>query len=942
MSGDRNPGDDGDATRAPPVTSVPPATPTPSPAWMPSGLGVSAAGAGTVRGESAVGLIGREIGPYRIVAELGSGGMGAVYLADQFHPVRRQVALKLIHAGMESADLMARFQSERDLLARMNHPNIAQVLDVGQSGEGRLYFAMEYVPGVPLAEFCDRRGLDVEHRLALFLQVCEGVQHAHQKGVIHRDLKPGNLLVADYHGQHLVKVIDFGIAKSLDDFGRLEPGTTRAGVPIGTPAYMSPEQARGDSSAVDTRTDVYALGGVLYRLLTDTAPVTEDVISRSTDVGLARALLDAVIEPPSQRVARLAHQADSEWRRRMANDPSTHARQLRGDLDWIALKALEHERERRYASVSELAADVQRHLQHEPVLAGPPSRIYRARKFFARHRAFVAASAAVLLALVAGIVGTTWMAIEARQQRALAEAAQQRAETERDRAESERSRALAVSGFLEEMIAAPDPWRLQDARVDARNLRLIDALTLAATKLEREVADDAVLRGEIGGLLGRTLRRLGVTDEARARLERSVADLREAAPEAFPARIAAELDLALVLANRGELRASEAMLGEALVRAESAQGVPPELLEEARRFTAQLAAELGELERAERIGRENLERAIADHGADSTASSGARASLADVLAQRGAWAEAETLAAEAYAAEAARLGPAHPLVLELRFREAGLALRKADYPRAERLYREVARSAEQVLGADSAVTLNYRAHIATTLDNGGRREEALALFDEVIPRLAQASGEDHADVLTFRANRALALRALGRFDEANAALEDIHRRRLRSLGEQHPETIRTLMFLAVLARDRKDLDRAEVLLGQTAALYARVNGADHPETLVMENNHLSVMREAGELERAAEGYVALLPRAERVLPAEHWHLAAIRGNYGKTLYLLDRFEAAEPLVLESHRVMAAQFAAGDPRLANARAQVEELYRLWGRPERSVQVLRSGD
>ena len=206
--------------------------------------------------ESHLSLIGKTIGPYKIQAELGAGGMGAVYLAEQFEPVRRQVALKVIKAGMDSEDVLARFQSERELLARMNHPNIAQVLDVGATPEGRLYFAMEYVPGVPVNEFCDRRGMDIAHRLELFLQICEGVQHAHQKGVIHRDLKPSNLMVADYQGQLLVKVIDFGIAKSMDAHGRGDTGSTRMGVPIGTPAYMSPEQAAGDLAAIDTRTDV--------------------------------------------------------------------------------------------------------------------------------------------------------------------------------------------------------------------------------------------------------------------------------------------------------------------------------------------------------------------------------------------------------------------------------------------------------------------------------------------------------------------------------------------------------------------------------------------------------------------------------------------------------------------------------------------------------------
>jgi eukaryotic-like serine/threonine-protein kinase len=916
------------ATPATDPTLTPPAgaLPTPSP---------STQGASGTAGYSGIGLIGREIGPYRIVAELGAGGMGAVYLADQFQPIRRQVALKLIHTGMESTDLLARFRSERDLLARMNHPNIAQVLDVGQSEDGRLYFAMEYVPGVPLSEFCDRRGLDVEHRLALFLQVCEGVQHAHQKGVIHRDIKPGNLLVADYHGRHLVKVIDFGIAKSMDDFGRLEPGTTRAGVPIGTPAYMSPEQARGDPNAVDTRTDVYSLGGVLYKLLTDEAPVTEDVISRSTDVGLARALQDAVIEAPSQRVTRMAPQADSEWRRRMANDPVTHARSLRGDLDWIALKALEQDRDRRYASVSELAADVQRFLHGEAVLASPPSRIYRARKFVARHRVFVTAAAAVLLALVAGVVGTTWMALEAQSQRLLAEAAQAQAEAERDRAEAERNRAQAVSGFLEEMIAAPDPWKLDGVGVDARNVRLIDALERAAERLERLVQDDRELRGEIGGLLGRTLRRLGLAGAASARLEAAVADL-----QASPGKALAEarIDLLLTLGERGDSRRVAAELDGVLALAESSPGTSIELIEELRRFQVEFAAQLGDLAEAELLGRQNLERAVASHGETSVEVSGARAALAEVLGERGQWEESEALISLARDDETRRLGPAHPRVLQLRFREANLLFRKGDYSAAEALFHSLGDTAEQVLGPDHASTLIFKANVATAMDNAGRRAEATALLREMIPRLESALGDNHHETLTFRSNLALSLRAQQRIEEAEREMEDVHRRRQRVLGEQHPETIRTLMFLAVLARDRKDLARAEVLLGQAAALYARINGPDHPETLVMENNHLSVMRERGENERALRGYAQLWPRAERSLPEGHWHRAVIRGNFGRSLYQAGRFEEAEIHVLGAYRAIAEQFDEADPRRVSAAAQVEELYTLWNRPERIAEIL----
>ncbi len=858
--------------------------------------------------------------------------MGAVYLADQFEPIRRQVALKLIHAGMETGELLQRFESERDLLARMNHPNIAQVLEVGSADDGRLYFAMEYVPGVPLSEFCNRRGVDIEHRLELFLQVCEGVQHAHQKGVIHRDLKPGNIMVADYHGTQVVKVIDFGIAKGMDDFGRLDPGSTRTGTPIGTPAYMSPEQARGEPGAIDTRTDVYALGGVLYKLLTDETPITEDVLSRSTDVGLARALMDSVTTPPSKRVLEVAHLADTEWKRRMAGDPQSLARRLQGDLDWITLKALEHDRDRRYASVSELAADVKRHINGEPVLASPPSRIYRLRKLVQRHRVMAAATASVALALVAGIVGTSWMALEAEAQRSRAELAQVVAEQQRDR-------ALATRAFLEDMIAAPDPWKLQGGNVEARNVRVVDALLDAAQRIEQSLATDPTLRGEVETLLGRTLRRLGRLDDARRRLESATATLATLEADAHP-RLLADLELALVNASLGDYETADRELQRLLPLLGGADGLDDreDLVAEARRSLAEVAAQRGELVRAIGMAREHLDAAIATNGEASREASGARSTLADLLGMRGEWKEAELLAAAAHESERQRLGPAHPITLEMLTRTANLSLRRGDYEQAIQRYRQAAVTAEQVLGSEHPSTIFNLAHLATALDNAGQREAAVEMFRNVLPRMQQVIGENHADTLTIRANLGLALRHLERLEEAQAEMQDVHSLRRRVLGETHPETIRTLMFLAVIARDRGDLDRAEVLLGQAADLYGQANGRDHPETLIMENNHLSVLRERGEQQRALDGFAALSARAEAALPPDHWHLAAIRSNYGRSLGIAGRHEEAEALVVDSYRRIAAQFGAEDPRTQEMARRVREVLERAGRSHDADSVL----
>ncbi|AVP99545.1 hypothetical protein C7S18_21255 [Ahniella affigens] len=905
-----------DATSLPPVGPVEPTLGPEATSINPSSQ-PSAGGAAFAAPVQPVNLIGSAIGPYRILAELGTGGMGAVFLAEQREPVRRQVALKLLRAGMDSQDLLDRFRSEGDLLARMNHPNIAQILDVGASPDGRLYFAMEYVPGVPLVEFCNRRGIDTAHRLELFLQVCEGVQHAHQKGVIHRDLKPSNLLVADYQGQLLVKVIDFGIAKSIDSAGRGDVGTTQIGVPIGTPAYMSPEQAAGDPSAIDTRTDVYALGVVLFKLLTDELPIPAEQIQRAIHGDLARLLREANVTAPSRMVTELGKQPSAEWKRAMGGDYPMQARKLSGDLDWITLKALERERDRRYGSVGEFGADLRRHLTGEPVLASPPSRAYRFRKFVARNRLMVAASAAVLLSLVIGIIGTTAMTIEARAQRL-------RAEKALAVAESERARAFASMDFLENMIAAPDPWNLQGRPETARDIRVVDALRQAVGKLDASFAHDPGLRSEVGVLLGRTLRRLGDMQRARQTLEQAVADAQKAHAADSPKRLQAELELALLKVDQGEFKDAQAEFARLMPRLDAGLGLPEQLEEEARRSEVEIARELGDIDTAVSLARRNLELMTKRFGTDGPSVTGARANLADMLGRKGEWQEANALIDQAYQSVLTRYGPTHPIVIGVLSKQADLAAREGKYDVAERRYRQAAQSSEQVFGAEHEDTLRQWAHVAMTLYEAGKVAKAIPLFERVIPLRTATAGPDNPNVLTMRSNYALALRAAGRLEEAERELSDIYERRRRVLGETLPETAKTLGTLALVVRDRGDLARAEVLLSQAVILYGKANGINHPETIMLASNHLSYLRDLGELDRAIAGYADLLPRAEAHLPPGHWHLAAIQANYGVALGMAGRFDEGEALIKQSLAELERQFGADDPRSQAIRKRLETL------------------
>jgi serine/threonine protein kinase/tetratricopeptide (TPR) repeat protein len=384
-------------------------------------------------------------GRYKLLETIGEGGMGTVWMAEQREPVKRLVALKLIKAGMDSKAVLARFEAERQALALMDHPQIAKVLDGGTSADGHPYFVMELVKGLTLTEYCDDRRLSVEDRLQLFVQICSAVQHAHQKGIIHRDLKPSNILVTEHDGKPVPKVIDFGLAKALGAATVLTERTlhTAYGTVVGTPLYMAPEQVGINALDVDTRTDLYALGAILYELLTGTTPLEKRRYKEVAWEEVKRLIREE--EPPRPSLRLSSSDALPSLAAQRQTEPAKLSRLVQGDLDWIVLKALEKDRNRRYETANGLALDVQRHLRGEPVLAVPPSVSYRLRKFLRRRRGPVLAAALVLLALLAGITATTWGFVEAVNQRDAADEARAAEVVQRHNAEVNARKATAAA-----------------------------------------------------------------------------------------------------------------------------------------------------------------------------------------------------------------------------------------------------------------------------------------------------------------------------------------------------------------------------------------------------------------------------------------------------------------------------------------------------------------
>ncbi len=423
------------------------------------------------------------IGSCRIVRLLGEGGMGMVYLAEQVQPIARQVALKVVKLGMETRAVLARFQTEGQALALMEHPNIAQVYEAGSSENGRSYFVMEYVPGAAITEYCDRHCLGTRARLALFLQVAHAAQHAHQKGIIHRDLKPSNILVMQRDGEAVPKIIDFGLAKATEKTFTEETIFTEAGVLIGTPEYMSPEQASRNGQDLDTRTDIYSLGVLLYELLVGTVPFDSKYLRRAGYEEIRRIIREDDPPTPTTRLISLGAAA-TEIASCRATDTGALRKQVRGDLDWITMTAMAKDPDRRYASASELAADIERHLRDEPVMASPPSTSYRMGKFIRKNRGPVLALAAVFISLVLGLGASTVLYFRAERQRLEAQA---------QRAEAERQRAAAIEGRAEAnrqgTLAQRQRSLAEQARTTADQQRQEAELQHAEAERQRQVAE---------------------------------------------------------------------------------------------------------------------------------------------------------------------------------------------------------------------------------------------------------------------------------------------------------------------------------------------------------------------------------------------------------------------------------------------------------------------
>jgi serine/threonine protein kinase/tetratricopeptide (TPR) repeat protein len=660
------------------------------------------------------------IGPYRLLERVGEGGMGEVWLAEQTRPVHRQVALKVIKAGMDTVQVVARFEAERQALALMEHPAIARVFDAGATPQGRPYFAMEYVRGEAITTYADRHKLAIPDRIALFLGVCEGVQHAHQKGIIHRDLKPSNVLVAVRDDHPVPKIIDFGVAKATTQALTDRTLHTELGVLIGTPEYMSPEQAEMSALDIDTRTDVYALGVMLYELLTGTLPFESKALREKSLDEIRRTVREVDPPRPSTRVTTTAASADAASPRRVA--ATRLASQLRGDLDWITMKTLEKDRTRRYATVGELAADLRRHLENLPVLASPPSTMYRLRKFGRRHRVAVGAAATLVMLLIAF---ATTMAIQAR-----------RIARERDRANVEAESAKQVSDFLVGLFAVSDPNEARGSTLTAREI-----LDKGAQHIDQTLTGQPRVQARLKATMGEVYTNLGLYQAAEPLIRQAV-DVQQ---RSLGSDHVETMDSMHALANLywWEERYSDA---EPLYLA---------LLESRRRLygerhpdTLRTAYDLGSLylvqkrwNEAEQLMRKTLEiqrRILGANHLDTLASSN---NLASLYWRQKRYGEAEPLYVEALAVRRRQLGDNHPETLASAHNLATTYDMLGRYGEAEPLYLTTLATKRRVLSDSHPLTILTARRLAAMYQTNKRYTEAESLLLDA----ARALNLDAAD-----------------------------------------------------------------------------------------------------------------------------------------------------------------------------------------------------
>ena len=902
---------------------------------------------------------GAVIGRYHLLQKIGAGGMGEVWLAEQKEPVRRRVAVKLIKAGMDTREVVARFESERQALALMDHPAIAKVLDAGSTLQGAPYFVMEYLAGVPITTYCDNHRLNTRDRLQLFMHVCEGVQHAHQKAIIHRDLKPSNILVTEVDGHPAPKIIDFGVAKALTQKLTADTMFTRVGALIGTPEYMSPEQALSSGEDIDTRTDVYSLGIIFYELLAGVPPI--DLRKVAFEEFLRRLRED---DPPKLSTKFRAQDpaTSTELARQRHTEPPALIKQMRGDLDSIALKALEKDRARRYGSPSDFALDIARYLNNEPVLAVPPSVAYRASKFARRYRLALVTACAFALVLIAAAVISVRQSIRANKEAAVAQAVNDFLQND--------MLAQASAANQSGPSAKPDP-----------DLKVRTALDRAAQRITGKFGQQPEVEAAIRDTIGRTYTNLGLFPEARNQLERALELHRRGAGAEKPETLKTMSELGQVEDLQGKYPEAEALLSKTVAIQRRVLGsANPDTLFSMNNL-AYVYYRQGKYAQAEALYGQTLDFRRRVLGAENPDTLSSESGLAIVYYSQGKYGQAEALDSEVVEIERRVLGPEHPQTLEAMAVLAYVYYWQKKNTQAEALFSQTVEIMRRVLGVEHSTTLEVMNNLASVYGAQGKYGQAEALYRQNMEVQRRVLGVEHSDTLYSMNNLADVYCMQGKYAQGQALLVQTVEIERRALGPKHPQTLMSLTNLADAYAFQGEYGRAEALFGETveigrrslgqedplllailaeyATLYQRERkyaaaethaaevlamrrhalGSDNPDTMVSAADLALTYQSEGKFEQSEPLAREAFDFYNKKRP-DNWHRFRAESLLGAILSGEKKYADAEPLLLTGFQGMLArkaQISVPDQYYVDrAREWILQLYQAWGKPQKAAE------
>ena len=840
------------------------------------------------------------IAGYRILRLLGRGGMGTVYEAEQDNP-RRVVALKMIRPGLVSASLLARFRQEAQTLGRLQHPGIAQIHEAGTqhiNGVRQPYFVMEYVRGSTLLKYANANLLDTRQRLELMAKICDAVQHAHQRGVIHRDLKPDNILVDDTGSAPQPKVLDFGVARVIDPEGRTTTLHTSVGQIVGTVAYMSPEQASARPDEIDVRADVYALGVICYELMSGRLPYSINQMSVAESV-----------------------------RTIVQDDPTPLAsvvRSLRGDVTTIVGKALEKEKPRRYQSAADLAADLRRFLRDEPVAAHPPSTVYQLSKFARRNKGLVGGVVATIIVLTLGVIGTSVQMV--------------RAQLARDLARNEAEKGNAVNEFLNDMLGSANPRELTMSEfAKGRDVTVVQVLDDAGRKLDAgSLKDQPHIEARIRRTLGQTYGILGEHATAEPHLQRALA-LTKQLVGASHLQVAEDMvNLGMLRHMQGKDAQAESLHREALAMRRQLVGEQSREVAESLNNLGVSLHELGKYEEAESVLRKSLE-VRQNLGADD-ALAPTMNYLAMVLRSRGQYDGAEELLRRALVIRRRLLGEQHPDVATNLNDLASLLYSQRKLEEAEPLYREALAISRKMWGEEHPLVASTLNGLGALLYQQRKLEDAESMLRRSIEIDRKLLGEEHPRLADKLSNLAMVLSERGKLADAETMLRKNVEIRRKSLGAEHPDVATAVNNLAGILKEQGKLSEAEPLFREALEMRRRTLGDDHPNVATSMYNLAAVQTSQGKAAEAEPLFRKALEMVARQMGPAHVHTATMRAGLGGCLVELRRYEEAEPELLEAHKVFRSSLGVQDRRTVGTIRRLVSVYEALGKPNQAREML----